>query len=102
MPLRGWLRRPSAGRGVGGRRPPCSYMRGVAAFKVSKILGVFFKMFVDRNHETTPVLIPSRCLTPDGGVDRGSAELANRAVLPSATGQLLPYGGVVTRDRRPQ
>ena len=33
--------------------------------------------------------IPSHCLAPDGGVGRGSGELANHAVLPSVTGQLL-------------
>ena len=70
---------------------------------VSKILGeLFFKMFLDRNHEKTPVPIPSHCLAPDGGVGRGRGELANHAVLPSITCQLLPYSGVVTRDRRPQ
>ena len=35
----------------------------MAAFKVGKILGeLFFKMFFDRNHEKTPVPIPSQRL----------------------------------------
>ena len=49
-----------------------------------------------------PVPIPSACPAPDGGVGRGSeGELANHAVLPSVTCQLLPYAGVVTHGRRP-
>ena len=77
---------------------------GVAAIEVSKVLReLFFKMFLDRNHEEkTPVPIPSHCLAPDGGAARGSGELANHAVLPSITCQLLSYAGVITRAQRPQ
>ena len=50
----------------------------------------------------TPVPIRSHCLAPAGGAGRGSGELANHAVLPSITCQLLPYTGEVTRDERPQ
>ena len=49
-----------------------------------------------------PVPIPFRCLAPDGGAGRGNGELANHAVLPSATGHLLPYAGVVIHGQTPQ
>ena len=52
--------------------------------------------------KNTLVPIPSRCLAPNGGVSRGGGELANHAVLPSITAQLLPDAGVVTHGRRPQ
>ena len=49
-----------------------------------------------------PVCIPSARIALDGGVGRRSGELANHAVVPSATGRLLPYAGAVLPGQRQQ